>query len=142
LLLAIGFSAGVQAQQGMRTILMSIARMYLWRFLPGGKHVRFYSINAMRARHPTWFHEDLERLFGLLQLTRSGHASPNGFPSTRSWMHIDALRRAASRASSSCARTFHRNVIGRRFSTSWASLPAGPRGRELSRRQPTWSINE
>jgi NADPH:quinone reductase-like Zn-dependent oxidoreductase len=66
LLLAIGFSAGVQAQHGMRTILMSIARMYLWRFLPGGKHARFYSINAMRARHPAWFHEDLKRLFDLL----------------------------------------------------------------------------
>jgi len=50
----------------MRTILMSIARMYLWRFLPGGKHARFYSINAMRARHPVWFREDLERLFALL----------------------------------------------------------------------------
>jgi NADPH2:quinone reductase len=66
LLLAIGFSAGVQAQQRMRTILLSIARMYLWRFLPGGKRARFYSINAMRARHPAWFREDLERLFGLL----------------------------------------------------------------------------
>jgi NADPH:quinone reductase-like Zn-dependent oxidoreductase len=66
LLLAIGYSASVQAQQRMRTILMSIARMYLWRFLPGGKHARFYSINAMRARHPAWFREDLERLFGLL----------------------------------------------------------------------------
>ena len=66
LLLAIGFSASVQAQQSMRAILMSIARMYLWRFLPGGKHARFYSINVMRARHPAWFQEDLERLFGLL----------------------------------------------------------------------------
>jgi NADPH:quinone reductase-like Zn-dependent oxidoreductase len=66
LLLAIGFSASVQAQQRMRTIVMSIARMYLWRFLPGGKHARFYSINAMRARHPAWFRADLERLFGLL----------------------------------------------------------------------------
>jgi NADPH:quinone reductase len=66
LLLAIGFSAGVQAKQGMRTILMSIARIYLWRFLPGGKRARFYSINVMRARHPSWFREDLERLFGLL----------------------------------------------------------------------------
>jgi len=65
-LLAIGYSAGVQAQQRMRTILMSIARMYLWRFLPGSKYARFYSINAMRARHPRWFHEDLERLLGLL----------------------------------------------------------------------------
>jgi NADPH:quinone reductase len=34
--------------------------------LPGGKRVRFYSINAMRARHPAWFQEDLERLFELL----------------------------------------------------------------------------
>ena len=66
LLLAIGYSASVQAQQRMRTILMSIARMYLWRFLSGGKHARFYSINVMRARHPAWFREDLERLFGLL----------------------------------------------------------------------------
>jgi NADPH2:quinone reductase len=66
LLLAIGFSASVQAQQRRRTIVMSIARMYLWRFLPGGKHARFYSINVMRARHPAWFREDLERLFGQL----------------------------------------------------------------------------
>ena len=68
LLLAIGFSASVQAKQGMRAILMSIARMYLWRFLPGGKHARFYSINVMRARHPAWFREDLEKLFGLLAI--------------------------------------------------------------------------
>jgi hypothetical protein len=34
--------------------------------LPGGKRIRVYSINAMRARHPAWFREDLERLFGLL----------------------------------------------------------------------------
>jgi NADPH:quinone reductase-like Zn-dependent oxidoreductase len=34
--------------------------------LPGGKRVHIYSINLMRARHPTWFQEDLERLFGLL----------------------------------------------------------------------------
>jgi NADPH:quinone reductase-like Zn-dependent oxidoreductase len=66
LLIAIGFSAGVQAKQGMLAILMAIARMYLWRFLPGGKHARFYSINVMRARHPAWFREDLEKLFGLL----------------------------------------------------------------------------
>jgi NADPH2:quinone reductase len=66
LLLAIGFSASVQAQKRMRTIVTSIARMYLWRFRPGGKRARFYSINAMRARHPAWFRGDLERLFGLL----------------------------------------------------------------------------
>ena len=50
----------------MRTMLMWIARLYLWRWLPGSKRARFYSINVMRARHPAWFREDLERLFGLL----------------------------------------------------------------------------
>jgi NADPH:quinone reductase len=70
LLCAYGYTAGVQAQRRLLTILMWIARVYLWRrllgWLPGGKRVRVYSINVMRARHPTWFREDLERLFGLL----------------------------------------------------------------------------
>jgi NADPH:quinone reductase-like Zn-dependent oxidoreductase len=66
LLCAIGFSASVQAQRRMLPIVMEIARLYLWRLLPGGKRARFYSVNAMRARHPTWFKEDLQRLFELL----------------------------------------------------------------------------
>jgi NADPH:quinone reductase-like Zn-dependent oxidoreductase len=66
LLCAYGYSAGVQAHRRMLTILMWIARLYLWRWLPGGKRGRFYLINMMRARHPAWFREDLERLFGLL----------------------------------------------------------------------------
>jgi NADPH:quinone reductase len=66
LLCAYGYSAGVQAQRRMLTILVWIARLYLWRWLPGGRRARFYSINAMRAQRPAWFREDLERLFGLL----------------------------------------------------------------------------
>jgi NADPH:quinone reductase len=52
---------------------MWIARLYLWRWLPGGKRARFYSINVMRARHPAWFREDLGRLFELL---RTGSIRP------------------------------------------------------------------
>jgi NADPH:quinone reductase len=66
LLCAYGYSAGVEARRRMITMLMWIARLYLWRWLPGGKRAFFYSINVMRARHPAWFREDLERLFGLL----------------------------------------------------------------------------
>ncbi|MBR1166442.1 medium chain dehydrogenase/reductase family protein [Bradyrhizobium liaoningense] len=66
LLCAIGFSASVQAQRRMLPVMMEIARLYLWRLLPGGRRARFYSVNAMRARHPSWFKEDLEQLFGLL----------------------------------------------------------------------------
>jgi NADPH:quinone reductase len=71
LLCAYGYTANVDAQHRLLTTLMWLARVYLWRrflsWLPGGKRLRLYSINAMRARHPAWFHEDLERLFGLLQ---------------------------------------------------------------------------
>lgn len=66
LLVAIGYSAGVKEKQGLLGILVRIARLYLWRWLPGGKRAFFYSINVMRARHPEWFKEDLEYLFGRL----------------------------------------------------------------------------
>jgi NADPH:quinone reductase-like Zn-dependent oxidoreductase len=66
LLCAYGYTAGVQAQRRMLTMLMWVARLYLWRWLPGGKRARGYSINVMRALHPAWFREDLERLFGVL----------------------------------------------------------------------------
>ena len=70
LLCAYGYTAGVQPQRRILNLLMWIARVYLGRWLrswlPGGKCVRIYSINLMRARHPAWFREDLEQLFGLL----------------------------------------------------------------------------
>src|SRR5215471_2149233 len=69
---AYGYSAGVQARRRMLTMLMWIARLYLWGWLPGGKRALFYSINVMRARHPAWFRQDLEQLFGLLA-TRAIH---------------------------------------------------------------------
>jgi len=70
LVCAYGYTAGVQPQRRLLTLLMWAARVYLRRrllsWLPGGKRIRVYSINAMRARHPAWFREDLERLFALL----------------------------------------------------------------------------
>jgi NADPH:quinone reductase len=69
LLCAYGYTAGVQPQRRPLTILMWLVRQYLkslWRWLAGGKRTRVYSINVMRARHPVWFREDLEQLFGLL----------------------------------------------------------------------------
>ncbi len=73
LLVAIGYSAGAEAKQGMLAALANIARMYVWGWIPGGKRSRFYSINVMRARHPDWFKEDLAYLFNLL---REGRIKP------------------------------------------------------------------
>lgn len=70
LLCAYGYSANVHGQRRLPGLLMGLARVYLWRrlrsWLPGGKRLRMYSINAMRAQHPTWFREDLERLLAML----------------------------------------------------------------------------
>jgi NADPH:quinone reductase-like Zn-dependent oxidoreductase len=65
-LVAIGYSAGVQAKRRMLTMLGWIARLYLQRWLPGRKRAFFYSINVMRALHPAWFKEDLSTLLGML----------------------------------------------------------------------------
>jgi NADPH2:quinone reductase len=70
LLCAYGYSANVQAKRRLLPLLMWLARVYVWRrllgWLPGGKRLRLYSINLMRARHPAWFREDLEWLFDML----------------------------------------------------------------------------
>ena len=73
LLVAIGYSAGAQAKQGMVAVLTAIGRLYLWGWLPRGKRTRFFSVNAMRARHSDWFKQDLRILFELL---RNGKIKP------------------------------------------------------------------
>jgi NADPH:quinone reductase-like Zn-dependent oxidoreductase len=48
---------------------MWLARQYLqslWTRSLRGRRTRVYSINLMRARHASWFKQDLERLFNLL----------------------------------------------------------------------------
>jgi len=65
-----GYSASVRPGQRLGGLLAQLVTVYAWRQLlawqPGGKHVRVYSINLMRARHPAWFRDDLEALFRLL----------------------------------------------------------------------------
>ena len=41
-------------------------RLKLWDWRPKGHATAFYSIGAMRRRHPDWFKEDLATLFELL----------------------------------------------------------------------------
>jgi NADPH:quinone reductase len=65
-LLAYGYAADVKPGSRMLVILMWIARLYLWRWSPGGNRAGFFSVNVMRAQHPAWFSEDLGRLFSLL----------------------------------------------------------------------------
>jgi len=70
-LCAYGYTASVQAQSRLPSILLLLLRVHVWQrflsLLPGGKQPRIYSINLMRTLRPAWFREDLERLFDLLE---------------------------------------------------------------------------
>ena len=136
LLCAYGYSAGVQAQRRMLTILMWIARLYLWRrdgCLAASVPASTRSMRCGRDIPPgsgrTWSGSS-----ACWQLAPSGRASPSGSPSMRSPRRTAVSRRAVSRASSSCARTSRRDATGCRLSASRAPLPSRPRllpGRRL-----------
>jgi NADPH:quinone reductase-like Zn-dependent oxidoreductase len=77
LVCAYGYTARMQAQKDLFSTILWLGRVYVGRSLfgwfRGGKRIRPYSINLMRARHPAWFKEDLGRL---LQLLASGEIHP------------------------------------------------------------------
>ncbi|SNT12531.1 Zinc-binding dehydrogenase [Antarctobacter heliothermus] len=45
---------------------MDLVKLKVWDWLPNGHATAFYSIGAMRRKHPEWFHEDLTTLFNML----------------------------------------------------------------------------
>jgi NADPH:quinone reductase len=69
LLCAYGYTAGVHSESRPLAILMWLAGQYFrsqWKWVFGGKRSVLYSINLMRAHHPSWFLEDLGKLLELL----------------------------------------------------------------------------
>jgi NADPH:quinone reductase-like Zn-dependent oxidoreductase len=48
------------------SIPVDFVKLKLWDWLPNGHATAFYSIGAMRRKHPEWFREDLERLLAML----------------------------------------------------------------------------
>lgn len=64
MLVAFGFQNEVLGRGG--SIPLDFVKLKLWDWLPNGHATAFYSIGAMRRRHPEWFRADLARLFGML----------------------------------------------------------------------------
>jgi len=65
-LCAYGFTSALKEGTGMLTMGSWLLRLHLWNWLPNGRSARFYSITALRKRHPDWYRADLEQLFKLL----------------------------------------------------------------------------
>jgi len=64
MLVCYGFYNAVTAKGG--SIPFDFMRLKLWNILPNGRRTAFYSIAAMREKHPKWFSADLTRLLDLL----------------------------------------------------------------------------
>jgi NADPH:quinone reductase-like Zn-dependent oxidoreductase len=71
MLVAYGFQNEVMGKGG--SIPMDFVKLKLWDWLPNGHATAFYSIGAVRRKHPEWFREDLATLFGMLS---EGRISP------------------------------------------------------------------
>lgn len=65
-LVGFGFSQPMLSGASVLSLGYSLLRLQLWNLLPNGRRARFYSITALRKRHPAWYRADLEKLFGLL----------------------------------------------------------------------------
>jgi len=64
MLVAFGFQNEVLGRGG--SVPADFVKLKLWDWLPNGHATAFYSIGAMRRKHPDWFREDLARLFEML----------------------------------------------------------------------------
>ena len=61
MLVAFGFQKEVLGRGG--SIPLDFVKLKLWDWLPNGHATAFYSIGAMRRKHPEWSREDLAKLF-------------------------------------------------------------------------------
>lgn len=68
MLVAFGFQNEVLGRGG--SIPLDFVKLKLWDWLPNGHATAFYSIGAMRRKHPDWFKEDLATLFRMLAAGR------------------------------------------------------------------------
>ena len=68
MLVAFGFQNEVLGRGG--SIPLDFVKLKLWDWLPNGHATAFYSIGAMRRKHPDWFRADLAALFEMLAAGR------------------------------------------------------------------------
>lgn len=91
MLVAFGFQQAVMGRGG--SIPMDFIKLKLWDWLPNGHATAFYSIGAMRRKHPDWFHKDLSTLFTMLAEGRIDPVVAQTLP-------LDAIQNAHQRIES------------------------------------------
>jgi NADPH:quinone reductase len=64
---AFGVSSAVQRNVSILRIGLWFARLWWWNTFSGGRSTSFFSITAVRKKHPDWFVADLGQLLGMLK---------------------------------------------------------------------------
>jgi NADPH2:quinone reductase len=63
---AYGLSAAIQDDTSLARVGLWFAKLWWWDTFSRGRSTSFYSITALRKRHPEWFAADLGVLLGML----------------------------------------------------------------------------
>jgi NADPH:quinone reductase-like Zn-dependent oxidoreductase len=64
---AFGVSAAIQRNVSLLRVGLWFAKLWWWNRFSGGRSTGFFSITAVRNKHPDWFAADLARLLGMLK---------------------------------------------------------------------------
>ena len=63
---AYGVSAGIQANAPLALMGVWLAKLWWWNTFSAARTTSFFSITALRKKHPDWFMADLSLLIGML----------------------------------------------------------------------------
>lgn len=91
ILVAYGFYRSVMGYGG--SIPLDLLRLKLWNVLPNHRFSSFYSIGAMRRKHPEFFSQDLRVLFDLLAERRIAPVIEEIFPLSRAKEAYDRVEK-------------------------------------------------
>jgi NADPH:quinone reductase-like Zn-dependent oxidoreductase len=64
---AFGVSAAIQRNVSLLRVGLWLAKLWWWNRFSGGRSASFFSITAVRKKHPGWFSADLAQLLGMLK---------------------------------------------------------------------------
>lgn len=94
-LISYGFSALHHQQGRWLKLAASFGLFSVLKFWLNGRKATFYSITALRQKHPDWFREDLIHLFNLLVQRKIEPVISNRLPLTEAKQAHELLERSA-----------------------------------------------
>lgn len=94
-LISYGFSALRHQQGRWLKLAASFGLFFFLKYWPNGRKAAFYSITALKQKHPDWFRKDLTHLFSLLVQRKIEPVISDRLPLTEAKQAHELLERSA-----------------------------------------------